>query len=173
MRAFGARDPGSNPGGANYLRMINYQKLFKRVKKDFLDVKAVFISFDRDSVMRSDVFSKNIYYNSKLIRKMGFSKKAIIGIIAHELAHKVDFKYNRNIFDVLFHKLRYKPYSSYKRKVERAADTITVERGYGPELLQAMIETKKNFGKERYKKYEDAHLTMNEVKDLIKSSKEN
>jgi len=146
---------------------MEYQKLFIEVEKKFPDVKANLVSFSKDSVMRSGVYSRKIYYNPNLIKKMGFSKKAIIGILAHELAHKVDKK-RWSLWRLLSFKFRYKPYSEFKRQNERAADTITVQRGYGKEFLQTLRETKEKFDEERYRKFKAAHLTMKEVSDMIK-----
>ncbi len=150
-------------------KKINYQSLFEMVSKKFPEVNARFVSFEKNSVMRCNVFSKNIYYNPNLINKIDFSKKAIIGIIAHEFSHKIDYRLGiKAIYILLTNWFLYKPYSKYKRWLERGADIITVERGFGKELLIAMKETRRGFDKERYAKYKHAHLSLNEVRNLIK-----
>ncbi len=59
--------------------------------------------------------------------------KQQIGIIAHELAHIVDFEKRSNI-SVLSCGILYKCLNTYHKKMERATDELVINKGLGNEL---------------------------------------
>ncbi len=59
--------------------------------------------------------------------------KQQIGIIAHELAHIVDFE-RRNNFSVLSCGIMYKCLNTYHKNLERATDELVINKGLGNEL---------------------------------------
>ncbi len=59
--------------------------------------------------------------------------KQQIGIIAHELAHIVDFEKRSNL-SVLSCGVLYKCLNTYHKKLERATDEIVISKGLGNEL---------------------------------------
>lgn len=146
---------------------MDFQRLFMEVRnKGFPEIISKFISTEKFHFAHASAVTGNIHYNPKNILSMKFSEKAVKGVIAHELAHQVDFR-RKSFFGKIWLNYRCKD-EAYRRLIEREADKITVQRGFGKELLEAMKLTKKKFPKDRWKRYESAHLSIKEVKDLIK-----
>ena len=146
---------------------MDFQKIYGEVRnKKFPEINSRFIPTNKFHFMHSSAITGNIHYNSKNIFAMNFSENAVRGVIAHELSHQVDFK-RRWFFGRVLLSYRCSRDEVYRKGIEREADKITVERGFGVELLEAMKQTKKMFPKDRWKRYEAAHLSMEEVKNLI------
>jgi hypothetical protein len=79
-----------------------------------------------------------IYINSDVSKKGGVSflelnLKQRVGIIAHELAHILDFE-KRNNLSVISCGLLYKCLNTYHRNLERATDEVVIAKGLGNEL---------------------------------------
>ena len=149
--------------------MMDFQRLYLEVRdKAFPEIHSKFIPNLKVHFMKSSDITGNIYYNYNNILAMKFLENAVKGVIAHELAHQVDFKRRgRSFLKKILEDYRCSRDEVYRRGFEREADRITVERGYGKELLEAMKQTKKMFPKDRWKRYEAAHLSMKEVNNLI------
>ena len=139
-------------------------KLFNEVKKKFPEVKSRLKTFNKKSFMWSSPITGDIYYNEEQIRKFKFSEDALKGVFAHELSHQVAYK-NMNFVSRILFKLRYKNFN-YKKKIEREADTITVKRGFGKELIRLYEETEKKFDKKRALKIKRTHLRVEEIRDV-------
>lgn len=139
---------------------MNLEIIFEEVSEKFPEVKSKVKPFKKNSVMRSSSITGDIYYNPAFTDK--FSKKALRGIFAHELAHQIDML-SWSVFRKLFHRFLYRNFE-YKTKVERAADTILIQRGFGKDWLVALDEMGTVFGKERLAKFKKAHLSVKEVK---------
>lgn len=147
---------------------MDFQKLFREVRdKGFPEIKSKFIPSDKFHFAHASPITGNIHYNQKNILALQFTEKAVKGVIAHELSHQIDFK-RRSFFSKLWITYKCKTDEIYRKGIERYADIITVKRGFGNELLEAMKLTKKKFPKDRWKRYEKAHLSMKELKSLIK-----
>ncbi len=154
---------------------MDFQGLFREVRdKAFPEINSKFKQSDKIHFMRSSSITKNIYYNPKTIGEMKFPERAINGVIAHELAHQVDFNARGGwFFRRLWDTYRCSKDEVYRRGFERKADAITAKRGFGNEYLEAMKLTKKKFSKDRWKRYEAAHLSIKEMKNLIKNTSTN
>ena len=146
--------------------------VFLKVKIKFPEVNSKIIPFDKKSFMLSNPLTKNIYYNKEQYEKFKFSKKALIGVLAHELGHQVSYK-NINFLQRLFFKYRYNRNFDFKRKAEREADIIAIKRGFGNELIELIKESERKFNHERFLKIKRTHLSINEIKRLMKSNHKN
>jgi len=145
---------------------MNLQTIFLEVKKSFPEIHATLAPFSKKSFMRSEPYSKFIYYNKEQVENLRFSRNAIRGVLAHELAHKVQYKH-MNLGEWILFPLLLKN-GHYRRRLEREADAITVKRGFGKELLEAQKYTKKKFPKKWYRRFQKAHLTEKEIRLLMK-----
>mgnify|MGYP001601926482 CR=1 FL=1 len=147
---------------------MDFKRLFSEVRdKGFAEINSRFIPSNKYYFAHASAMTGNINYNLKNILALKFTTNAVKGVIAHELAHQVDFK-RRNFFAKLWLNYKCKTDEFYRRGIERTADKITVQRGFGRELLEAMKLTKENFPIDKWKRYKKAHLSMKEVKDLMK-----
>ena len=144
----------------------NINNIFVSIKKRFPDIDAKLVEINMSSFMVSDPCSRKIYYDPKQLRKFNFSKKALIGIIAHEFSHKVDYK-RMNWIERLFLIRRHKRDFNFKRRLEREADAIAVSRGFGEELKQAFKESKIKFEKERFLRLKDVRLNIKEIDKIM------
>jgi len=140
------------------------KEIFNDVKKHFPEVHANLKQFNNKSFMKSSPLTKNIYYNKKQLEKFKFSKMAIKGALAHELAHKIAYK-NMNFLERILFKFKYKN-MNFRKKEEREADIIAVKKGFGKELIKLFKESEKKFDKERFIKIKKTHLSIKEIKDL-------
>ena len=139
------------------------KKIFPEVKKSFPEIKSKLKVFSKRSFMWSSPITGNVYYNPKQIK--GFSKTALKGVIAHELAHQVAYK-QMCCLTKLFFKIKYKN-PNYKRKVEREADKIAVKKGFGKELIKLIQESYKKFEKQRFLKIQKNHLSIKEINQQL------
>lgn len=111
--------------------------LFEEIKNnsysDLCSSSKVFIK-DVKLTGYSSPFNGNVYVNLRFINKNKLPKKAVIGLLAHELSHQISYR-KRSFFSKWFFLWNYW-FSEKKRiDVEKEADEKTVQRGYGKELL--------------------------------------
>jgi len=92
----------------------------------------------------SSPFSGKIYLNLQLINHNGLNKKELSGLIAHELAHQISYR-QRGFFGKWAFLWAYLLSSAQRSIVEREADEIAIQRGYGPHLLAERIALEKRF----------------------------
>jgi len=144
----------------------NINKLFLEVKKSFSEINSKIKPFNKKSFMWSSPIIGNIYYNKTQFEKTNFSNSALKGVLAHELSHQINYKKIGLIRRLLF-KIRYKNFE-FRKKAEREADKITIERGFGKNLIQLLEESEKKFEKERFSKIKKTHLSIKEIKELMK-----
>jgi hypothetical protein len=150
---------------------MEIQKLFYEVRNSFPNIKSGLISFKKESFMESSPLTGRIYYNKNQLEKFNFSKKALIGALAHELSHQVDYKRKGFLSRLLFKK-KYKRNLKFKEESEKNADRIAVQRGFGNELIQLIKESEQKFPKSRFEnKIKPFHLTIKEIKDLMKKQR--
>jgi hypothetical protein len=97
-------------------------------------------------------------------RMRGFSRKAIKGILAHELSHFLIFS-NRGLFSNLFVGFRYFVFGDVRGREERRTDKVAIERGYGKELYVGRKNKMKVFGEKANEKY---YLSLEEIKKYAK-----
>ncbi|MEK6924981.1 MAG: hypothetical protein AABW71_01945 [Nanoarchaeota archaeon] len=149
---------------------MDFQKLFREVRNNgFPEIESKFISTEKFHFAHASAITGNIHYNPKNILALGFTQNAVKGVIAHELAHQVDFK-RMGFFSRIWLTYKCSRNEVYRKGVERRADTITVKRGFGKDLIEAMRLTKKRFPKDRWRRYEAAHLSIKEMEALINTT---
>lgn len=144
---------------------MDVESLFFQVCKSFPEVAVSLREYNKRSFMLSHPYKRVIYYNKNEVAK--FSRGAILGAFAHELAHQVQYK-KMSWFARLFFLRRYKANSELKRAVERAADQFACRRGFAKELLLLQREYQTLFGTKRFKeRIAPFHLSEKEIKKLV------
>jgi len=127
--------------------MKELQELFNEVKKKFPEINAKLIKGEIISIMASRPFGKNIIYNSANLKKYNFSELALKGLLAHELAHKIQAKRAGIIEKIkvfLYQKFKLFNNKEEGERIEREADKIAMSKGFKKEI--------KTFYKEKYGK---------------------
>jgi predicted metallopeptidase len=126
----------------------------------------------------SSLFKQNREYviciNSDVSKNGGVSYsdlnlKQRIGIIAHELAHIVDFEERTNL-SVVNCGLLYKCLNTYQKKLERRTDELVIDKGLGNELF-AFSDYVINHSKAscKYKEFKkNNYLLPEEIKQKMK-----
>jgi len=152
---------------------MNYYDLLNNLKKDFFhELIDVDIYLKKTKILGKTFmitlpFSKNIYYNEKIIKLC--SKPALKAVLIHELYHIVQFK-EMNFFQKIIFLPRYHFLNRFRINHELECHREVVKRGFGKELLEL-----NRFVKERYSnkiwnnKISDYYLSDKEIKDLMKN----
>lgn len=92
-----------------------------------------------------------------------YSKKALIGLFAHELAH-LDIIANMNFFEKISFGFRFLLTKKCKIDFERDADILAIKKRYGKELIKFEEKSSK-----RYIKL-GGYLTVKEIKEYMKNA---
>lgn len=118
----------------------------------------------------SSPYNGNVYINLNLINKYKLSKNAVIGILAHELGHQVLYR-KRSFFKKWLYLRNY--FSSIEKRIliEKEADTIAVQRGYGKELIAERESQDIRYAnnKERLRLVKKTNLSIKQIKILLKN----
>ena len=141
------------------IRNNSYSDLCLSSKIFFKDMKIIGIS---------SPFSGNIYINLSLLNEHKWSKKAIIGILAHEISHQVSYRKRPFLKKWLFLWNYYLSMQKRKR-VEKEADLIAIRRGYGKEIFEERKLQEKYFfaHKETLGLLNKFYLSSKEIKKLL------
>ncbi len=139
-----------------------FEEVRNRSYSDLCLSSNVFMS-DMKLIGYSSPFNGNVYINLKFINKNNLSKKAVIGLIAHELAHQIFYR-KRSFFSKFFFLWNYWLSVNKRREVEKKADEIAVQRGYGKELI---IEIKSE-----YRCYSNNKKTLEFIKKVYSNPKD-
>ena len=146
---------------------IIIDEIFADVKKKFPEVDARLVPVSMKSFMLSSPYSNIIYYDPEQLNKYNFSRKALTGMIAHEFSHKIYYK-RMGWIERLLIKWKHKRNFNFKRRLEREADMITIDRGFGKELKQSLKETESKFEEERFLRFKTTHLSIKEIEIRMK-----
>jgi len=149
------------------------------IRKIFNEIKSASFAdtFDKTGLIFKDIkifgysspFSLNIYVNIDKINRHNWPEDAVKGLLAHELAHQVSYKRRSFIGRVLF--VWNYPFSkSGKKRVEKKADEIAIERGYGRELVQERICQFRIDDKKRLETEKKVYLPPEALKKLVKGN---
>ncbi len=137
----------------SYLDLCLYSRIF------FKDIKIFGIS---------SPFRGNVYINLSLLNKQSWSKRAIIGLLAHEISHQVSYRKRSFLKKWLF---LWNYYLSIKKRkeVEKEADMIAMQRGYGKEIFEERKLQEKYFlnNKEKLGLRNKFYLSSKEIKKLL------
>lgn len=126
----------------------------------------------------SSVLSANrkyvIYINSEAdkVGSISFSSLNLeqkVGIIAHELAHLLDYE-NRTNISILTCGVLYKLNNPYKRRMERETDEMVISKGLGSELYSfSNFVINESTASLEYKKFKlKNYLSPEEIKSRLK-----
>jgi len=126
----------------------------------------------------TSLFSKSksyvIYINSDVksvgaVSLLTLSLKQKVGIIAHELAHVLDFE-KRNSLSIIQCGIFYKCSGSYHKKLERSTDEMVIKKGLGNELYDFSYYVLNNSNaSEEYKAFKKKnYLLPEEIKHRMK-----
>jgi len=105
------------------------------------------------------------------INRYGWPEDAVRGLFAHELAHQVSYKRRSYIGGMLF-VWNYPFSNSGKMNVEREADEIAIERGYGEDLIQARIYQLRIKDKKRLEVVKKAYLSPETLANMVSPNDE-
>ena len=124
---------------------------------------------------QSSPFNKNIYINAHTINKHRYSKNALIGVISHELAHKVSYQNRKFLLKWIF-LWNYFISSKKAKHIEKEADKIAIQRGYRTELAAARKAKEKYLSKNKkglnhFKKIYSSYDDLEENKSQINNKK--
>lgn len=97
----------------------------------------------------------------------GLSKSAQYGLIAHELAHGVQFQAMSNA-GIYWSLLKYLVWPSYRRQFEREADMIAIERGYGRQLEEYAEHALQSASPRHRRRKEKFYMSPAEIKEARK-----
>lgn len=92
---------------------VNFISIFKKVNKQYI------ISIN-DNIRKTGILLDQAPFDAQ------------VGVIAHELAHVMDFK-SRSFFGMAFWGVRYL-FVKQRTRIEKRADELVIRRGLGPEL---------------------------------------
>jgi len=119
-----------------------------------------------------------IHINNNQGKKQGvnisnLSFNALVGLIAHELSHIVDYS-DRSMFSILYVGIRYITFKKYVKRTERQTDITAIEHGLGYSLyefkdhLMNSPETSEKYKNKQAKYY----LSPDEVLEYIQKTSE-
>lgn len=95
------------------------------------------------------------------------SRDAIEGWYAHELAHLVDYE-KQGKLATIWMGVQYAFSPKGRRAIEHRADRITIEHGYGCELLASVDTSKKHLPANKKKQIERFYYKKAELEKLIR-----
>jgi len=117
----------------------------------------------------SSPFTGDVYINLDKINNSNYTKDGMVGLIAHELAHQVSYRKRSFIGKWIF---LWNYYFSLKKRceVEKEADEITIQRGYGKELISEITSEYEYYSDDRemLKFIKKVYSTPNDIKRLIR-----
>ncbi|MCP3956982.1 MAG: GNAT family N-acetyltransferase [bacterium] len=144
------------------------EEIFLEVRESFPELGSRLVPKRKRALMWSDPITGRIHYDPQRVRALGFSEGALRGMMAHELAHQIDYR-RRGLLARLLSTRRYFGKSRrYRIECERAADEIAVTRGYGRELAQLFKELREKLDPRVYAKYvAQLHLSVEEIEQRI------
>ena len=146
------------------IRSESFRDTFSKTGLRFKNISPVF--------GYSSPFSLNMYINIDGINRYNWPEDAVRGLFAHELSHMISYKRRSFIGRQLF--VRFYPFSkSVQRSVEKEADEIAVERGYGRELIQLREYQLKNDDKKRLENVKNVYLSPKALEKLIEEKRLN
>lgn len=155
------------------------EDVFREVKQAFPEVEARIIPARINSFMVSRPFGTKILYSAEQLKMYKFSERALRGCLAHELAHKVqsqNMRFAERMQILIYQRFKWRlckllcgvfAGKTKNKEIENKADLITVERGFGKELIQFHKDAKIRFDKNRVQRLQESHLSIKEIRILM------
>lgn len=151
------------------LRTI-YEDIRKSSFEDTYDETELIFKYVKGGFAYSSPFNLNLYINIDEINRYNWPEDAVRGLFAHELSHMVSYKRRSFMGRMLF--IWNYPFSeSTRAKVDREADEIAIERGYGEELIQERIYQFDIDDVERREKEMRVYLSVEALEKLVREKK--
>jgi hypothetical protein len=111
-------------------------------------------------------FTFKLYINIDRVNDHNWPRKAVIGLLAHELGHMSSYK-RRSFFSRMLFIWNYYFSDNARRKVEHEADEIAIQNGYGEELLFARCLAIRGYDDERVKQMKNIYYWPDELAKKI------
>lgn len=124
------------------------------------------IFMDRKSLGYASPFSFNLYIDINRINEYKWPKDAVVGLIAHELAHIVSYQRRTFLSRMLFI-WDYYISEDTRRNVEHEADEIAIEKGHGPELVLTRTLAIRDYDQQRVTKMKSIYYWPEDLENLI------
>ncbi len=149
---------------------MNYNELLEKLKEEnFPELKNLKImikpsKFLGNAFMITLPFSKNIFYNEKVI--INCNNDALKAVILHEMFHIIQFK-RLNFLQKLIFIPKYHLVEEFRRKHEIEAHTAVVKKGFIKEIIELNSFVKNRHTKEMWEnKISNYYLTDEEIKKI-------
>lgn len=148
---------------------MQLQRLFTQVRKRFQLEHVQLVKQEQDAFMISHPRKRIISYDDRQLKKQALGKEALIGVLAHELAHQADYA-RMSFLQRLVFMARYRSSHEFKRQAERRADKIAIAQGYGKALLALHHEFERASPGRYNTRIRPFHLGKDEISYLTKQA---
>ena len=146
--------------------------LIAKVKKDFPLLKDVKIYLEFRNLkgsMQSKKVISNYVISIDSKKYMDAKDNEIIGALVHELAHLETYK-KKNFFEMIWFGAHYLFSRKFSKEVDRNADNVVLERGYGNELLANRLFLEKIDSKKELHRLRENYLTLEEIESYLRKN---
>jgi len=123
-----------------------------------------------ESLGYASPFSLDLYIDIDRINEYQWPKEAVIGLFAHELGHIASYQ-RRSLFNRMLFIWNYYLSDAARREVEREADMIAIEVGYGKELVLTRSLAIRDYDEKRVRKMRDVYFWPDELEGIISNTK--
>jgi len=167
---------------------MDYKEKYKKIVNSLL--KKSFPELKMEKIKIIEYPNWLIFWANGFVYKLPFSwgifiskterqlnRKALIGLLAHELCHvEQDKKIIKNFlfgfFQSLFVDLSWAFDTKTSRIVERKTDLLAIKKGYGRELLELVLfQGKKSSKRKSAKTHSRGYLSPQQIKSYMKKLK--
>ncbi len=137
-------------------------------EQSFADIRETtgLIFRDMKSLGYASPFSLNLYIDIDRINQYQWPKEAVIGLFAHELAHIASYKRRAFLNRMLF-VWNYYLSEAARRAVEREADEIAIEKGYGNALVLTRMLAIRDYDDARVGKMRGVYYWPEDLEKII------
>ena len=123
-----------------------------------------------ESIGYASPFSLELYIDIDRINEYQWPKEAVIGLFAHELGHIASYQ-RRSFLSRMLFIWNYYLSDAARREVEREADMIAIENGYGKELVLTRSLAIRDYDDKRVSKMKDVYYWPEELEEIISNMK--
>ena len=145
-------------------------KFKKNIKKSFMQAQPSFSGIFKNRKKRAYFIfiNEEIKIEDEVFTVTDAPKDVIIGWIAHELGHVMDYR-NRSGINMLWFGVKYLTSHNYIREAERAADTYAVNHGLGHYIIATkdFILNQSNLSENYKNRIKKLYLSQEEIVELV------